>query len=323
MKRNEPEVWRRVRKIFLLEDYLLYRMTGRFVTEKTLQSSSLYFDISAGVWWDEMLEYIGVDRSQLPELRETGDRVGEYMGSQVVCGCNLDQIAGACGSGTLSGGRVSEMTGTTMAIYVPTERRPEYDPNSIIPCHYAGNGKYCLLLWTPTAGMALKWYRNTFCPNVSFKELDAEAAKIVPGCGGLTFLPYLCGSTMPKYNPEVRGCFYGIGLEHTRAHFTRAVLESVACMLRENLEALGCAAEEIRSTGGGADSPLWCRIKADMTGRQIVTLSNRETACGPQPRYRRVRVGGQRRTRSSAADKVYPPSGVDYLALDRKLNVRG
>lgn len=100
-----------------------------------------------------------------------------------------------------------------------------------------------------------------------------------PGSDGLTFLPFLCGSTMPKYNPDARGAFLGLTMEHTRAHFVRSVLEAVACLLKETLDYLGVECDEIRSMGGGATSSLWCQMKADMTGKRIVTLENNETAC--------------------------------------------
>ena len=81
------------------------------------------------------------------------------------------------------------MTGTTMVIFSPTDTVPEFNEASIVPCHYNYDGKYCLLTWSSTAGMALKWFKNAFCENFSFKELDEIAEKIEPGCNGLTFLP--------------------------------------------------------------------------------------------------------------------------------------
>ena len=88
--------------------------------------------------------------------------MGEYRGITVVTGA-IDQIAGAIGAGIVKKGIVSEMTGTTMVIFVPSEDIPKYTPNSKIPCHVNFDGKYCLLSWTPTAGIALKWFKNNFC----------------------------------------------------------------------------------------------------------------------------------------------------------------
>lgn len=278
LKEKTPDVFKKIRKIFLLEDYLLYKMTGQFVTEKTLQSSSLYMDIRHGCWWKEMLEFVGIDEAQLPELLGSSIPVGKYNGAVVTTGA-MDQIAGAIGAGVTTDSAISEMTGTTMALFVPHGEMPDYNPESIVPCHVNYDGKYCLLSWTPTAGIALKWFKNNFCEQFDFRQLDELAAAVPPGSDGLTFLPYLCGSTMPKYDPSARGAFLGLTMEHTRGHAVRSILESVACMLKANLDYLSVDCDEIRSMGGGASSPLWCQIKADMTQKKIVTLQNKEPAC--------------------------------------------
>jgi len=331
VKRNEPEIWARTKRIFLLEDYILYRLTGRFITEKTLQSSSLYFDIRKGGWWQEMLDYIGVDAQMLPELFDSGVLVGEYQGIKVVTGA-MDQVAGAIGAGIVKKGIVSVMTGTTMVLFTPYDKIPAFDPDSIVPCHYNYDGSYCLLSWSPTAGMALKWLKNALCESYSFGELDELAEQVAPGSDGVTFLPYLCGSTMPKYNPNARGSFTGLTTEHGRGHFVRSVMESVACMLRSNLEYLNLDATEIRAMGGGATSPLWCRIKADVTGKKLVTLKNKETACLGAAILAGVGVGCFASVAEAceliAIDRAYVPSGDDYtacyerfLSYDRLLNI--
>jgi xylulokinase len=330
VKNNEPEIFAKTKKIFLLEDWILFKMTGKFISEKTLQSSTIYFDIHKGAWWEEMLDFIGVSKEMLPALYSSAKKVGAYEGITVVTGA-IDQIAGAIGAGVVKQGLVSVMTGTTMVIFLPSDTVPAYDETSIVPCHYNYNDKYCLLSWTPTAGMALKWFKNAFCESFSFKELDALCEKIPAGSDGVTFLPYLCGSTMPKYNPAARGSFTGLTTEHTRAHFVRAVMESVACMLKSNLEYLGLDVDEIRAMGGGASSPLWCQMKADMTGKRLVTLKNKETACLGSAILAAVGVGRfasvEDAAKNIALDKVYESQGVDYtecyeryMAYDNLLN---
>lgn len=332
VRNNEPDIWAKTKKIFLLEDYLLYKLTGRFVTEKTLQSSSLYFEIVKGDWWDEMLSFIGVDRTMLPELLDSGVLVGEYEGIKVVTSA-MDQVAGAVGAGVIREGIISEMTGTTMAIFMPTNSIPEYDENSFVPCHYNYDGSYALLSWSATAGMALKWFQQAFLKDKSFRELDEMAEKVSVGSDGVTFLPYLCGSTMPKYNPEARGSFTGLTPEHTPAHFVRAIMESVASMLKSNLDYLNVPVEEIRIMGGGAKSPLWCNMKANITGKKLVTLRNKETACLGSAILAGVGAGAfasvDAACKKIATDKVYLPTGEDYSAVyenfkkyDDILNVR-
>lgn len=315
VKRNEPDVWAKTKRVFLLEDYILYKMTGKFITEKTLQSSTIYFDINVGKWWNEMLDYIGVSKDMLPELLDSGVYVGEYKGIKVATGA-MDQVSGAIGAGIVKEGIVSEMTGTTMVIFTPAGKVPPYNPKSIVPCHYNYDGKYCLLSWSPTAGMALKWFKNALCESYSFRELDELAEKVSPGSDGVTFLPYLCGSTMPKYNPEARGSFTGLTTEHSRPHFVRAVMESVSCMLKSNLDYLGLDVKEIRAMGGGAMSPLWCQIKSDMTKKRLVTLKNKETACLGGAILAGVAVGIFPSAEAAAAlidiDKSYEPGDTEY-----------
>ena len=304
-----------MQKVFLLEDWLLYKLTGKFVSEKSLQSSTIYFDIHKKSWWKEMLDFIGVSTEMLPTLYSSAKQVGEYQGIKIVTSA-IDQIAGAIGAGVVKQGKVSVMTGTTMVIFMPSDTVPEYNPDSIVPCHYNYDDKYCLLSWTPTAGMALKWFKNAFCEGMSFDDLNVLAEKVPAGSDGVTFLPYLCGSTMPKYNPNAKGSFTGITVEHTRGHFVRAVMESVACMLKSNLDYLGLQTDEIRIMGGGANSKLWCQMKADITGKKLVTLKNKETACLGSAILAGVGIGAfssvEQACEKIQLDKTYVSQGVDY-----------
>lgn len=318
VKKNEPDVWAKTKKIFMLEDYLLYKLTGEFVTEKTLQSSTIYFDIVNSCWWNEMLEFLGVEEKQLPKTLDSGVCVGEYDGIKVSTSA-MDQVAGAIGAGVVKKGIISEMTGTTMAIYMPTDEIPPFSEDSFVPCHYSFDGKYCLLSWSPTAGMALKWFKDAFLKDTSFKEIDEIAEKISVGSDGVTFLPYLCGSTMPKYNPDARGSFTGLTPEHTPAHFARSIMESIACMLKSNLDYLKVPVEEIRVMGGGAKSSLWCKIKADMTGKRLITLKNKETACLGAAILAGVGAGVFTSVYEACekieTDKEYTPTGEDYALV--------
>ena len=317
-KNNKPEIFEKVEKIFMLEDWILYNLSGEFVTEPTIQSSTIYMDVTTKDWWQEMLDFIGVHRDQLPRVLPSARVAGEYKGIKVVTGA-LDQIAGTVGCGVTSEQLISEMTGTIMAICVMTDKLPPYDPNSIIPCHlHAIDGKYCLILWSSTAGMALKWFKNNFSESFSFKELDALAAKVPAGCEGLTMLPYFCGSTMPKYNPTATASFTGITLSHTRGHFARAIMEAVAYTLKQNLDYVAAErVSEIRITGGGAASPLWAQIKADVTGRTLQGLAEGETACLGCAIFAAVGVGLYPSVEAAANAVVktkgeYKPAGDDY-----------
>lgn len=278
LKENRKDIFDKVDKILLLEDYLVYRLTGKFYAERSLYSSTLYLDIVSGNYFKEMLDFIGIDESYLPVLKESGEKVGEFNGVSVSMGA-LDQISGFTGSGISKEGVISEMTGTCLAVCALTKSLPPYYEGIKVPCYYVEKGKYCLLMFAPTAGMVMEWYRKNFYLNESYKVIDSEAASLPLGSEGLIIAPNMCGEVMPVNDPSLKGGVYGIELKHTRGHFARAIMESVACLLRQYLEYIGIEVDEIISIGGGARSKLWLQIKADITGKKIATLKNKETGC--------------------------------------------
>ena len=278
LRNHYPELFAKLDKVLLLEDYLLYRITGKFAAERSLYSSTLYLDVTTGKYFKEMLDFIGISEEKLPTLYESGELVGEYRGARVSTGA-LDQVAGFVGCGIQREGVVSETTGTALAVCAYASAIPPYREGVCVPAHYVAKGKYCLLLWAPTAGMVMEWFKRNFCEEIDFPALDALAEKIPLGAEGLTVSPNMRGSVMPQNDPALRGGVYGIDLRHTRAHFARAVMESIACLLRQYLECLDFPVDEVISVGGGAKSALWRKIKADITRKRVVTLKNKETGC--------------------------------------------
>jgi xylulokinase len=302
MKQNEPDLFNKVFKFLLLEDYLLFRLTKKFIAEGSLLSSTLMFDINTGQWWQDMLNFIGINPGQLPAINKSGHIIGEITDKAaketglskvtlVVTGA-LDQAASTIGAGNIESGIITESTGSTLAICVNT-MHPVLDPNQRIPCHFhAIEGEYFLLPWCQTAGMVYKWFRNEFHKEKSnagnlndsdwFRLMDKEASGVPAGSEGLIMLPHLAGAFTPESNPNARGVFFGISLKTGRAHFDRSILEAVAFMLRRNLgllQELYSEVNEIRSIGGGAKSALWNQIKADVCQKPLVTVHVSETAC--------------------------------------------
>ena len=277
-KNNKPELFEKLDKIVLLEDYLLYRITGKFVCERSLYSSTLYLDVVTGEYWQEMLDFIGIDQSYLPTLYESGEKVGEYKGATVATGA-LDQISGFIGAGIIEEGMVSEMTGTALAVCALSKKLPSYYEGIKVPAHYVSKGVYCLLMWAPTAGMVMEWCKKNFFFDCDYAEINRLANEVPFGSEGLVISPNMCGSVMPTNDPDLKGGVYGIELKHTRGHFARAIMEGIACLLRQFLEHINIPIDTVISMGGGAKSPLWCQIKADVTGKKIITLQNKETGC--------------------------------------------
>jgi len=301
MRGEEPDLFKRTHRFMLVEDYITYKLTDQFATEPSVMSSSLLLNIRQLKWWPEMLNFLGISEDNLPQLKGSGEEVGATSEkacretglnrNTVVCTGAMDQAAACVGAGNIRSEIISENTGGALAVCATTDR-PVFDKARRIPCHvHAAHGLYLPIPWCVTAGMALRWFRDKFCSEEMeaakragidpYDVITVEAERVKPGSDGLIMLPHLAGAGCPEFNPNARGVFFGFGLGHTKAHFIRAVLESVAYMLRRNieiLEQLGIGAKQIRSMGGGAKSGLWNQIKSDCLGKPLVTLACGEAA---------------------------------------------
>ncbi len=302
VKENEPELYAKVRHIVLLEDYIIYLLTGKFVAEGSLLTSTEYWDIRTKKYWKEILDFVGIDEAWLPEVHESGELVGtilpnmaEALGispkAQISTGC-LDQAAGAIGVGNIKPGIFSENIGAALAICVPTAELT-YDLNRLMPVHYFATPDTYMMHTFTTGGMCLRWFRDGFCIDAvnmqsatgldSYYLMDKEAATVAPGSDGLITLPHLQGSMAPDVNLNAKAVFYGATLKHKRAHFIRSIMESlgyIICRNLEAIEAMGLEVKQIRTMGGGSKSDVWNQIKADITGKTLtITHSAQDTAC--------------------------------------------
>ncbi len=300
-KRHDPALYRGAARFLLVEDFLLHRLTGRFVTEGGVQCTSLLYDIVHQTWWQPMLDLLELTPARLGELaapgatvgtlrREAAEALGLPSSVRVVAG-GMDQGAGAVGVGNVAPGIVSESTGGALTLQASIDRHGA-DPTGATPVYvHSAPGRYLYCPVCPTGGMALTWFRDRFGePEVARAAAEGRSAydlltelalNAPPGSDGLTMLPHLSGAFSPEYEPRARGVFFGFTLGHGREHFVRAILEAVAFMLRRNLELLhdaGAVAHEVRSHGGGARSAVWNQIKADVCGLPVVTLDGSEAA---------------------------------------------
>jgi sugar (pentulose or hexulose) kinase len=300
IKNHEPQIFEKTAKFLLIEDYFLYLLTGEYVTEGSLVTSTCYWNFRTRGWWSEMLEKLGISEKQLPQYRESGEPVGKLrpeiaaeLGlsqNTVACTGALDQACGAIGVGNIKPGIFSENTGAALAICA-TVNQPIIDPGDQMPCHYHGiPGLYMLHTFT-SGGIVMRWFRDEFSPMEmqvgkssgmdAYDLMGLEAAKVAAGCEGLVMLPHLQGAMAPEANSKASGVFYGFTLRHGRNHFTRAIMESVGFIVRRNIEViegLGVPVNEIRALGGGARSRIWKQMEADIVGRPVLTTTNEEAA---------------------------------------------
>lgn len=299
-KNHEAEVFNNTDKFLLIEDYFIYRLTGHFVSEGSLLTSTVYWNINTKDWWTEMLEYLEIDETDLPEIMESGqfvDTIQPGVAEELslssntgVCTGALDQAAGAIGVGNVSQGSFSENIGAALAVCAPVN---EYmlDDNRVMPLHYFSMPDTYMFHSFTTGGMVFRWFRDKFGkPEIDVADLldedpydilSKEAQQVPPGNEGLIMLPHLTGSMAPNVNPSAKGVYYGFTLKHGKKHFTRAIMESIGYLIRRNIEAIsdiGLEVDKIRSLGGGARSEIWNQIKADITGKPLFTLKCKEAA---------------------------------------------
>lgn len=299
IRKNRPEVYEKTACFLLLEDYLIYRLSGELVTEYSLLSSTGYFDITQNCYWQGILEAAGIDPALLPTPRKCAEVVGVVTscaaqesglkkGTPVTTGA-MDQIAGAVGAGNISPGIITETTGTCLVL-AATAQTPDFDAvQGAFSVYKHFNDQYLYLPYNSTAAIILKWFKETFMADFAekcaatgssvYQEMDRMAMNAPPGANGLIMVPHFSGKLVPDFNADAKGVFYGIGLDTTRSDFIRAVLEGIAYMLRENMECLkkaGIAVEEIRSLGGGSRSDFWMQIKADICGSRFVRTQQSE-----------------------------------------------
>lgn len=300
IRKHEPIIFEKAYKFLLIEDYFLYRLTGEYVCEGSLVTSTCYWNFRTRSWWSEMLEAIGINPNQLPEYHESGEVVGKInpivaaelglSSDTVVCTGALDQACGAIGVGNIIPGIFSENTGAALAI-CSSVNHPTIDPENKMPCHYHGlPGLYMLHTFTG-GGIVLRWFRDEFAQmeiavgktsGMDAYELMGKQAESIPaGCEGLVMLPHLQGAMAPEANPKATGVFYGFTLHHSRNHFIRSIMEAVCFIVRRNIETIegiGVPVNEIRALGGGARSAIWKQIEADVTGRPVLITTNEEAA---------------------------------------------
>lgn len=303
LRENEPEIYERTQKFLLLEDYILYRLTGACVTEKALATSTGWFQLSSDGYWAEMLEAAGIDANKLPKPLECGTIVpasvlpavraelGLSEGVRVVTGA-MDQTAGAVGAGNLQPGLITETTGTALCLVATLDTPDLEHPSRVTVYRHIAQNRYLMITISMTAGMFLKWFKDNFCEleqqqaerehRSVYAMFDEIVANTEPGANGLLAYPYLNGSLQPHQNAAVRGVFFGAGLDSKKAHFLRAIFEGVAFMLRENMELIErvnrIRVREIRSLGGGSKSAVWQQIKANVTKKPIGALAESECA---------------------------------------------
>ncbi len=289
LRRNRPEIYGKVATYMLLKDYIVYCLTDRKCADMSIATFSFYFDIYGKCYWKQMLDAIGITESQLPELIEPCTVVGGLTpaaaeatgltGETKVNTGTLDHFAGMIGTGNTAPGGMTLSTGTTMVLTAMADGIP--DPDCDLALHYGFlPDSYIMLPVMESGGVCLDWFRRTCMNSMDYDTLNKEI--LAAPESDLLFLPYLVGTNAPEFDREATGVFYGLRQEHTNIQMAKAVMEGVCFVLRKNCEdilAKGTKISSIVATGGGAKSPVWCQLQADITGLPVEVPAVTEAAC--------------------------------------------
>lgn len=286
MKENEPDNFAKISKIMLPKDYLAYKLSGVFCTDYSDASGMLLMDVEHKCWSKEMMEICGVTEAQLPKLYESYDIVGSikanlaeefgFTGDVKVAAGAGDNAAAAVGTGTVGDGMCNISLGTSGTIFI-SSKSFGVDENNALHSFAHADGYYHLMGCMLSAASCNKWWMDEI---LKTKEYTSEQEGIVKlGENQVFYLPYLMGERSPHNDPKARATFIGMTMDTTREDMTQAVLEGVAFGLRDSLEvarSLGIKIERTKICGGGAKSPLWKKIIANVMNLKVDVIESEE-----------------------------------------------
>ena len=286
MKKQEPELFARISKIMLPKDYIAYKLTGVHCTDVSDASGMLLMDVQKKCWSKEMMEICGVKEQQLAHIYESYEAVGtllpdvakelELPQTVVVAAGAGDNAAAAVGTGTVGDGSCNISLGTSGTIFIASDQFAVDSHNALHAFAHA-DGHYHLMGCMLSAASCNKWWMEDILGTKDFAAEQEGITKL--GENHVYFLPYLMGERSPHNDPKARGTFIGMTMDTTRADLTQAVLEGVAFALRDSFEVakmLGIQIERTKICGGGAKSPLWKKMIANILNIKVDTLANEE-----------------------------------------------
>ncbi|SMS15214.1 xylulokinase [Levilactobacillus zymae] len=289
VKENEPDIWKKAKYFVLPKDYVRYRMTGNLAMDYSDATGTVLLDVAKGQWSQRICDVFDIPMSMCPPLIKSIDLAGtvtpayaEFSGlttATKVFGGAADNAAGAVGAGILEPNMVMSSIGTSGVVL-------KYEDNADVNYHgvlqfedHAIPDKFYSMGVTLAAGYSLSWFKKTFAPAEDFNDVVASAGKSTVGAHGLLYTPYIVGERAPYADANIRGSFTGIDGIHQRYDFVRAVLEGIIFSFRDLFdiyEENGGDFDTVVSIGGGAKSPLWLQIQADIFNRKVVSLKNEQ-----------------------------------------------
>ncbi|MCS6907779.1 MAG: FGGY-family carbohydrate kinase [Anaerolineales bacterium] len=285
LAKNEPEVFAKTWKVMGSYNYINFRLTGQPTLEQNWALESGLFDLHRQDWDDELLALSHIRRDQLPPVHAPSEVIGKInaeaarqtglkQGTPVVAG-SADHVASAFSVGLKENGDLLVKLGGAGDILYSLDRL-EIDERLFLDYHVIP-GLYLINGCMASSGSIIKWFRNQFAPNLDYSDLDREAEGIPAGSDGLILLPYFIGEKTPIFDPLARGMFFGLTLQHTRAHLYHAILEGISFGFLHHIQVMrerGWEIRRVRVANGGARSQLWRQVTADVIGYPLEEVAH-------------------------------------------------
>ena len=288
MQKNEPGLFARIDKIMLPKDYINYMLTGVHSSDYSDASGTLLLDVEHKRWSKEMLEICGIKETQMPKLYESYEVTGTLkpdIAAELglpetvrVCAGAGDNAAAAVGTGTVGDGACNISLGTSGTIFISSGKFGA-DPNNALHSFAHADGSYHLMGCMLSAASCNKWWMDDIIGTQDYASAQKEITDEKLGRSHVFFLPYLMGERSPINDTDARGAFVGLTMDNSRADMTQAVLEGVAFAIRDSLEvarSLGIDVKRSRICGGGAKSPLWRKMIANICKLDLELIESEE-----------------------------------------------
>jgi len=284
VKSNEPENFKKIKKVMLPKDYLVYKLTNRFVSDVSDTSGTLYYDVKNRHYSKTMLDLVGLDLSCFPEVHESYEVIGNLSDEakaylkishevSVIAGGG-DQAVGAVGLGIVNDNDANISLGTSGVIFVSTH---DFKPDSLshLQSYAHANGRYHVMAVMLSAAGSMEWFNSKIIGNENYDSLFESIQKIDPE-QDLYFLPYLMGERSPINDPLAKGVFFGLSMKHTKYDMARSIIEGVTFALKDSFtlfKTMGIDIKSVKITGGGAKSRFWCQLIADVMNVEVHTTT--------------------------------------------------
>jgi len=302
LKDNEPKVFEKTNKFLFVNDYIIYKLTGKYYTDPSNASITMLYNLKLRDWDERLLQIASISRQKLSGIKDSGVPIGKLTNlaaktinlSQdvIVSSGGHDQYCSSLGSGAFGDGNCLVSCGTAWVLLFSRDRAIFDAKSNIIPGRHVIKDKWGAMATISCGGVVMEWFKNNFIGSYinnnkkkgdNIYDLYNKKAKDIPaGSNNLLFFPHFIGSTAPTWQSSAKGGVIGLTLSHTKYDIFKSIMEGLGFEVLWNIEVikdLGISIKRIKMIGGATKSNLWSQIIADITGERIFVPFATEAAC--------------------------------------------